>query len=275
IQLAHAGRKASSIIPWRGSFNETETERPVVGFEEWTPVAPSAVRHMASSKLPEALNRDGMARVRDGFAAAARRALAAGFDVVELHSAHGYLLNQFLSPVANKRDDDYGGSIENRMRFPLEVAAAVRAAWPKDKPLFARISVTDWIEGGNDVADSVAYSKALKALGYDLIHCSSGGFDGARPQIGPLYQVPFAEAVRRGADIPTAAVGLITTPQEAEEIVAAGRADLVALARPALHEPNWPLHAQRLLDPGSNYDAWPKQSGYAVRAMDMALGRGR
>ena len=185
----------------------------------------------------------GMARVRDGWVAATQRAETAGFDMIELHSAHGYLLNQFLSPIANKRTDQYGGSLENRMRFPLEVARAVRDAWPEHKPAFARISVTDWIEGGVTVEDSIAYAKALKAIGYDVIHCTSSGFDGAKIPVAPLYQVPLAEAVRKGADVPTAAVGLITKAQEAEHILEAGQADLIALARQALDDPNWPLHA--------------------------------
>lgn len=272
IQLAHAGRKASSTIPWRGAFNETEAEKQALGFESWTPVAPSAERHMPSYAMPETLDDAGMARIRDGFAAAARRADAAGFDMIELHSAHGYLLNQFLSPIANHRSDAYGGSLENRMRFPLEVAAAVRKAWPDHKPAFVRISVVDWIEGGVTVEESIAYAKALKALGYDVVHCTTGGFDGAKPKVGPLYQVPMAEAIRHGADVPTAAVGLITRPAEAEQILAEGKADLVALARQALDDPNWPLHALRELVGGDNYAAWPQQAGYGIRNKDRALG---
>lgn len=273
IQLAHAGRKASSPLPWRGGFTETDADKQALAFEAWTPVAPSAEKHMPSYTLPEALDEAGLVRIRDGWVAATRRADAAGFDMIELHSAHGYLLNQFLSPVANKRNDQYGGSLENRMRFPLGVAAAVRAAWPAEKPLFARISVTDWIEGGATVEDSIAYAKALKAIGYDLIHCSSGGFDGAKPVLAPLYMVPYAEAIRQGAAIPTAAVGLITTPQEAESILAEGKADMVALARQALDDPNWALHALHALDGGDDaYGQWPDQAGYAIRNKDRALG---
>ncbi|MCA3559732.1 MAG: NADH:flavin oxidoreductase/NADH oxidase [Aestuariivirga sp.] len=272
IQLAHAGRKANAPIPWRGSFNETDAEKQTLGFESWTSVAPSAERHTASYPVPAALDAAGLARLRDGFVGAARRAEAAGFDMIELHSAHGYLLNQFLSPVANKRDDDYGGSLGNRMRFPLEVARAVRAAWPKDKPAFVRISVTDWIEGGVTVEESVAYAKELKAIGYDLVHCSSGGFDGAKIPVGPLYQAPLAEAVRKGADVPAAAVGLISKAEEAESILEKGQADLIALARQALDDPNWPLHAMRELLPGDTYGNWPQQAGYAVRNKDRALG---
>lgn len=273
IQLAHAGRKASSPLPWRGSFNETDAERAALAFEDWTPVAPSAERHAASYKLPEALDAVGLARIRDGFVSAARRAETAGFDVIEIHSAHGYLLNQFLSPVANRRPDPYGGSLANRMRFPLEVAEAVRGVWPEHKPLFARISATDWIDGGWTVEDSIIYAKELQARGVDLIHCSSGGFDGAKPQVGALYQVPLSAAVRRGAEIPTAAVGLITTAQQAESILAADNADLIALARQALEDPNWALHAQHELDGGDAvYAGWPQQAGYAIRNKDRALG---
>jgi len=227
---------------------------------------------MASYAMPEALDEAGMARIREGWVAATRRAEAAGFDMIELHSAHGYLLNQFLSPVANKRGDDYGGSLANRMRFPLEVARAVREAWPANKPAFARISATDWIEGGVTVEDSIAYAKELKAAGYDLIHCSSSGFDGAKIPVGPLYQVPLAEAVRKGADVATAAVGLITGAREAEAILEKGQADLIALARQALDDPNWPLHALRELVGGDSYAQWPEQAGYAIRNKDRALG---
>lgn len=273
IQLAHAGRKACSPVPWRGKFDETDAEKAALGVESWTPVAPSAEKHMASYQMPDELDDTGLARVLNGFVAATKRADAAGFDMIELHSAHGYLLNQFLSPVANKRGDQYGGSLENRMRFPLAVAKAVREAWPKDKPAFVRISITDWIDGGATVEDSIAYARELKTLGYDVVHCTSGGFDGAKVPVGPLYQVPLSEAVRKGADMPTAAVGLITKPQEAEQILETGQADLIALARQALDDPNWAHHAMRDLMGGDTYAAWPKQSGYAVRFKEKTLGR--
>ena len=272
VQLAHSGRKGASPVAWRGSFNETEGERAAVAFEDWTPVAPSAVKHDEDYRLPLALDRAGMDRIRDGFVAAAHRSLAADFDVIEIHSAHGYLLNEFLSPVANHRGDRYGGSLQNRLRFPLEVAEAVRGAWPADRPVFARISAVDWLDGGWTIEDSIVYARELKSLGVDLIDCSSGGFKGARPQVGPLYQVPFSEAIRREVGIPTAAVGLISTPSEAENIIASGKADLVALARGALDDPNWAAHARRELGgSGDLYDHWPKQASDRVRERDRVL----
>jgi 2,4-dienoyl-CoA reductase-like NADH-dependent reductase (Old Yellow Enzyme family) len=272
IQLAHAGRKAASPLPWRGKFNETEAERQALAFEDWTPVAPSAIAHNASYKMPNALDRDGIAAVSDGFVAAARRAEAAGFEVVEIHAAHGYLLNQFLSPVANTRTDEYGGSAENRRRLPLEVVEAVRAVWPATKPLFVRISTVDALPGGVTLEDSIAFARALKPLGVDLVHCSSGGFDSAAIKPAPCYQVSYAAAIRKEAGIETMAVGLITTPAEAEGIVARGDAGLVAFARGALEDPNWAVHARHVLDGGAeDYGLWPEQTGYAVRARDRAL----
>mgnify|MGYP000488092559 CR=1 FL=1 len=225
---------------------------------KWTSVAPSAERHSASYPVPEALDSAGLARVRDGFVAATKRADMAGFDMIELHSAHGYLLNQFLSPVANKRSDAYGGSLSNRMRFPLEVARAVRDAWPKDKPAFVRISVTDWIEGGVTVEESVAYAKELKAIGYDVVHCSSSGFDGATIPVGPLYQVPLAEAVA-GGEVHVSAVGQITTGQQAEQILQSTAVEAVSIGRAALRNPFWAAAAAREL--GEHPDYMPKQYG--------------
>jgi len=275
IQLGHAGRKASTPIWWRGAFNETDDEKQEFGYEDWIPVAPSAIRHTESNpdfKLPTALDRAGMDRVRDGFVSAARRAHAAGFDVIELHGAHGYLIDQFLSPLANKRNDEYGGTRENRMRFPLEIVEATRAAWPAEKPLMIRISTSDNHPEGWQVEDSIAFAEECKARGVDLIDCSSGGFDGAAIKIGPMYQVPFARAVRDGAEIPTMAIGLITEPRDAEAILTGGDADLIAFARGALDDPNWPVHARHAL--GGEDDAyahWPKQAANRVREKDRAL----
>jgi len=272
IQLAHAGRKASDKIPWRGGVPETEAEKIEYAYADWTPVAPSAVPHTEGYKIPAELSVDDIKAVVENFADAARRAGEAGFDVVEIHGAHGYLIDQFLSPLANKRTDEYGGSRENRMRFALEVVEAVRAVWPDDKPLFMRFSVQDWHPDGWQVEDSIVLAQEVQSRGVDLIDCSSGGFAGAQIATGPSYQVPLAAAVRSGAEIATIALGLITEPAQAEAVIAEGKADLVGLARGALDDPNWPLHAIHVLDEDDTYALWPKQSGYAVRAKDRTLG---
>ncbi len=274
IQLAHAGRKASTPIWWRGGFNESEADRAAYGFEHWVPVAPSAISHNPEQldvyQVPTALDEAGIRRTIQDFADAARRADEAGFDVVEIHGAHGYLINQFLSPIANKRTDSYGGSLENRMRFALEVTDAVRAVWPEHKPLLMRISTTDGAEGGWSVEDSQVLARALKARGVDAIHTSSGGVATYGLKAAPLYQVGFAKAVRE-TGIPTIAVGLISTAEEAESILTNGEADLVALARGALEDPNWAVHAHHELD-GAEYDLWPKQARLRIRDKDRALG---
>ena len=238
IQLAHAGRKASTDLPWRGG-------QPLAGADAWETEAPSAEPHGPDWHVPRALDDAGLARVKQDFVDAALRAERAGFDLVELHGAHGYLLHQFLSPIANRRNDRYGGSLENRMRFPLEVFAAVRAVWPAHKPLGVRITGSDWVPGeGLEVADAIAYAAALKDLGCDFVDVSSGGVS-PRQQIatGPGYQVHFAAAVKKATGLPTMAVGLITEPAQAEKIVAGGEADMVALARGLLNDPFWAWRA--------------------------------
>jgi 2,4-dienoyl-CoA reductase-like NADH-dependent reductase (Old Yellow Enzyme family) len=252
VQLAHAGRKASTRRPWEGSG----TVAPADG--GWTNVmAPSAIRYADTYPAPVALDGDGIARVNTAFADAARRALAAGFDVIELHAAHGYLLHAFLSPLTNERTDEYGGDFDGRVRLLCEVTAAVRAVWPDDRPLFVRLSCTDWADGGWSADDTVALARRLAPLGADLIDCSSGGLvSHQRIPVGPGYQVPFAERVRREAAIATGAVGLITEPVQAEAIVANGQADLVLLARELLRQPHWPLAAAHAL--GANAP-WPPQ----------------
>ena len=273
IQLAHAGRKASTPIAWRGAFNETEAEKIEYGFEAWTPVAPSAIIHAEKPgyTLPRALSEAEIAQTVTAFAEAARRADRAGFDVVEIHGAHGYLINQFLSPISNHRTDRYGGSRENRMRFALEVTEAVRAAWPAHKPLFFRVSATDGSPDGWGIEDSLVLARELGRLGVDLVDCSSGGFEGYALKAAPLYQVPLARAVRE-AGIRTMAVGLIVEPADAEAIVANSDADLVAFGRTALDDPNWPLHAKAALGE-KDYSLWPRQAGHRMPSWEQALGR--
>ncbi len=253
VQLAHAGRKASTWRPWdgRGPVPPREGGWPVVG--------PSPVAFGEGYPVPEALDEAGLAAVVRAFAEAARRALEAGFEVVEVHAAHGYLLHEFLSPLANRRRDRYGGSFDNRVRLLCQVVEAVRRVWPEGLPLFVRISVTDWVPGGWDEEQSVELARRLLELGVDLLDCSTGGI---LPRVpipeGPGYQVPFAERIRRAAGVPTAAVGLITEAGQADAIVREGRADLVLLGRQLLREPTWPLRAAHAL--GRDEAApWPVQ----------------
>lgn len=274
IQLAHAGRKASTSVSWNGPEQlATEEQRRKLGYEHWQPVGPSAISHDPNDpdfQVPLALDRAGIDRVIAGFAAAARRADQAGFDTVEVHAAHGYLLNQFLSPLANARTDNYGGSLENRMRLTLEVAEAVRAVWPSGKPLMARLSVSDNAEGGWTVEDSIVLARELKAIGVDAIDCSSGGLAQGRIKPAPAYQVPFSAAVRNGAGIATAAVGLLDDVLAAEAILERGEADIIALARGAMKDPNWAVNANLAL--GGNYDLWPIQT-QRVDSRDRFFGK--
>lgn len=255
VQLAHAGRKASTDLPWRGG-------RPL-GEDDggWQTLAPSALAFAEGQPVPREMSAEDLDAVVSQFRDAASRSLAAGFEVVELHMAHGYLLHEFLSPLSNRREDDYGGGFENRVRFPLQVTEAVRDVWPERLPLFVRISATDWAEGGWDLEQSVEFSKMLKAAGVDLIDCSSGGLvPGVKIPVGPGYQVPFAAAVRERAGIATGAVGMITEAHQAEEIIAGGEADAVLLARAMLRDPYWTLRAAKAL--GVKAD-WPVQYGRA------------
>ena len=252
IQLAHAGRKASVRRPWEGSG-------PIpIGEGGWEPLAPSALPFAAGNNIPRAMDRQDMARVLGEFARSTKLAREAGFRIIELHAGHGYLLHEWLSPLSNTRDDAYGGSVENRTRYLLECVAAVRSEWPAELPLFVRLSCVDWVEGGLTTEDAIAISAALAATGeVDLIDCTTGGLD-PRQKIrpGPGYQVPFAEAVKRGAGIATGAVGMINTPDMAEEILANNRADLIIMGRKLMAEPHWPLHAARAL---GAQPAWPVQ----------------
>ncbi len=245
IQIAHAGRKAGLKRPWGSA--ETLTTRP----QNQPPVGPSPIAFNSSYSVPHELRIDEIRAIQDSFRLGAQRALDAGFEWLEIHAAHGYLLHSFYSPISNQRNDEYGGSFENRIRFLLETTRAIRGAWPERLPLTIRISGTDWTEGGWSVEESVELAKRLQTEGVDLIDCSSGGgVDGAKIPVVPGYQVPIAEAVRSGANIPTAAVGLITSPTQADEIIRAGQADLVLLGRELLRNPYWPLQAaQRLEQP--------------------------
>lgn len=268
IQLGHAGRKASTHAPW------IDRGRPLAESEgAWTTVAPSPVPFKDDWHVPEALDEAGMDRVVEGFVAAARRAERAGFDLVELHAAHGYLLSEFLSPVANRRTDAYGGSLENRMRFPLSVARALREAWPRDRALGARFNGSDWVEGGLTTVDAVAFGRALAALGYDYLHVSSGGnaAEAKIPGREPGYQVPLAEAVKVAVpDITVIAVGMIFEARQAEAVVADGRADMIAIARAVLDDPNWGHHAAVAL--GAE-EALPNQYAMASKAIWAGYGR--
>ena len=252
MQLAHAGRKASTSRPWEGHDAVPESEGG------WTKVvAPSALPFSETYPMPQALTLDGIQEVVAGFAAAARRACQAGFRVLEIHAAHGYLLHEFLSPLSNKREDDYGGSFENRTRLCREVVAAVRSVWPNELPLFLRISATDWVEGGWEIDESVKLARELKQMGVDLIDCSSGGnVPHAKIPVGPGYQTAFAERIRREAGVMTGAVGMITSPPQAEHIIRTGQADAVIMAREFLRDPYWPLRAAEEL---GHPIAWPVQ----------------
>ncbi|HLK50447.1 MAG TPA: NADH:flavin oxidoreductase/NADH oxidase [Bryobacteraceae bacterium] len=242
IQLAHAGRKASTRRPWEGGQAIPADEGG------WQTVAPSPVPFRPEDPPPAGLSLSGIREVIDSFAAAARRAVRAGFQVIEIHAAHGYLLHQFLSPLSNFRRDEYGGPFEHRIRLLLEVAAAVRSEWPAHLPLFIRISATDWVEGGWTIEDSVELARRLKPAGVDLVDCSSGGSSlQARIPLAPGYQVPFAARIRQQTGLCTAAVGLITSPAQANEVVRSGSADLVLLAREFLRDPYFPLHAAKTL----------------------------
>lgn len=258
IQLAHAGRKASHREPWNGGTG--------VSLEDggWQTLAPSAIPFLPTETVPEALTKEGITKIIADFRAAAERSLKAGFKVIEIHGAHGYLLNEFLSPLTNKRTDEYGGSFENRARLLIEIIESVREVWPGELPLFVRISAIDWVEGGWTIVDSEKLATILKTKGVDLIDCSSGGLmPDAKIPAGPSYQVPFAEAVKKNTDMKTGAVGIIVTGEQAEDIISSGKADLVFLAREFLRDPYFPLHAAQQLGVDVK---WPKQYERAKRS---------
>ena len=239
LQLAHAGRKASTRLPWEGGAH-VPPDQP----GGWPAVAPSALPFASTDHPPVALDRQGLARIRDAFAESATRAARLGLDAVQIHCAHGYLLHEFLSPLSNHRNDEYGGSLDNRMRFPLEVFEAVRAAFPAERPVSIRVSATDWAEGGWDIDQTIAFARALEARHCSAINVSSGGLTPAqRIPVGPSYQVPLARRIKAATNMPVVAVGLITEFDQAEAIVGTGDADLIALARAILYDPRWPWHA--------------------------------
>jgi len=268
IQLAHAGRKASMARPWYGNGPLTQQDLDR-GDKPWSTLAPTETSLGEGWIAPRAFQPGDFQTVLTAYRNAVRRAVAAGFDIVEIHAAHGYLLHTFLSPLSNTRTDQYGGSRENRMRFPLEVARAVREAWPAARPLFMRISSIDDVEGGWSLDDTIAFARELKAAGVDVVDCSSGGILGSAtaatktlvPRV-PGFQIPFAERVRKEAGIKTMAVGLILTAGQAEQALQAGGADLIAVGREALYDPNWPVHAAQALGADPQMEGWPVQYGW-------------
>lgn len=254
IQLAHAGRKAGTTPPWEGG-------QPLGLNQAWIPLAPSALPFKEGYALPRAMTGQDIADVETAFLKSARLALQAGFEVIEIHMAHGYLLNNFLSPLSNQRTDNYGGSLENRMRLPLQIATRLREFWPAKWPVFVRVSATDWVEGGWNLQHTVELARHLKSIGIDLLDCSSGGTSAhAKIPARPGYQVPFAAEVRSNTGLMTGAVGMITDPKQADTILREGHADVVFLARELLRDPYWPLHAAKAL--GIDV-AWPKQYALA------------
>jgi 2,4-dienoyl-CoA reductase-like NADH-dependent reductase (Old Yellow Enzyme family) len=277
VQLAHAGRKASSQRPWHGNGPVDDSDRSR-GEQPWQTLAPSAIAVADGWPAPREMTKADIQGVIDGFAAATKRAIRAGFDVIEIHAAHGYLLHEFLSPWSNKRIDAYGSDRAGRMRLPLEVVRAVRAEWPEERPLFVRVSTTDYVDGGLTIEDTVAFARELKAIGVDVVDASSAGITGpaTNAKIPRYYghQVPFAERIRAESGIRTMAVGLIVASAQAEAILRADKADLIAVAREALYDPNWALHAQAELEgtPGSrSFADWPIQPGWWLERREPLL----
>lgn len=275
IQLAHAGRKASERRPWHGESpvnEEDEKERDEV---PWQAIAPSSQPYAEAWPTPHAMSITDIDDVIMNFAKAAARALSAGFKVIDIYAGHGFLLHQFCSPLSNHRTDNFGGCFDNRIRMALEVVAAIRQQWPRDLPLFFRLSATDWIDGGWDIKDTVKLSRQLKAIGVDVIDCSSGGIGGPdKPMRMPLaqgFQIPFAEAVKQEANVATMGVGFIWDARQANDYICQGKCDLVALAREALNNPNWPLHAARELELDPDYSKWPKEFGWWLNRRERVI----
>jgi 2,4-dienoyl-CoA reductase-like NADH-dependent reductase (Old Yellow Enzyme family) len=275
IQLSHAGRKASERRPWHGETPVDHEDISERGEAPWKTYGPSAIPYAEGWPAPSEMSETDIERVIQSFGAAAKRSLEAGFKIIEVYAAHGFLIHQFLSPIANQRSDRWGGSAENRRRLAVDVAKAIRMNWPVDYPLAFRLSATDWLEGGIEVEDAVETARALKAEGVDLVDCSSGGIGGKeRPRrmiITEGFQTPFAERIRENAAIATMAVGFLWNPEECEAIVASGKADMVALARELLDDPNWPLHAASKLGDNENHASWPIESGWWLMKRDRLL----
>lgn len=281
IQLCHAGRKAARQRPWHGNGPMGADDLASRGESGWPLVSSSAIAFGTGYATPSALTVDGIAATVQQFADAAQRARAAGFDVVELHAAHGFLLHSFMSPVTNQRDDDYGGDFSRRHRFPLEVAAAVRRVWPRERPLFTRVSALDGAGGGRSFEDTLAFCRALAQSEVDVVDCSSGGLAGHSASTagggGPRgygFQVPYAERIRRESGVASMAVGLITKPTLAQAVIGEGRADLIAIGRQALVDPNWPLHAEAALgqhDPAVPFRSWPQPYGWWLNGRQKIL----
>ncbi len=277
IQLGHAGRKASERRPWHGETPVDEQDMAERGEAPWPADAPSPLPYAEGWPSPTEMSQEDIQRVISAFGAAAQRSQAAGFEIIEIYAAHGFLVHQFLSPISNHRTDEWGGNAENRRRFAVEVAKAVRANWPDHLPLAFRLSATDWLEGGSEIEDTVETARALKAAGVDMIDCSSGGIGGReRPRrmtIEQGFQAPFAERVRRDADMPTMAVGFLWDPEFCEAIVQEGQADMIALARELLFDPNWPLHAAAQLGHEDAEALWPIESGWWLQKRDRLLSK--
>lgn len=276
IQLAHAGRKASMQRPWKGHGPLTEADL-AQGDLPWDVMGPSPIPVAQGWLMPQEMSLEDMAQIRQAWCEAAVRALDAGFDVIEVHAAHGYLLHSFLSPISNQRADSYGGDLAGRSRFPLEVIKAVRAVWPADKPLFVRVSSVDGVQGGLQIEDVIEFSRELKKLGVDVIDCSSGGLSESATATstprGLGFQVPYAERIRREAGVMTMAVGLILYPEQAESVLEKGQADFIAIGRELMFNPNWPVHAQLALNQEQGYGDWPKQAGWWLERRARTLSK--
>jgi len=277
VQLGHAGRKASERRPWHNETPVDEEDIKERGEHPWEASAPSAIPYADGWPTPKEMSEADIAETVDAFGQAARRSHEAGFKIIEVYAAHGFLVHQFLSPIANQRSDDWGGSLENRIRFAVEVAKSIRANWPDDLPLVFRLSATDWLDGGLEVENTIQIANALKEAGVDMIDCSTGGIGGKeRPRrmvIEQGFQVPFAEQVRHESDIATMAVGFLWDAEKCAEIVENDEADMIALARELLDDPNWPLHAAAKLSADENHNTWPIESGWWLMKRDRLLSK--